>query len=100
MKKIFIIFLLLISNSIFAELSGNAKDKWEKSYIPACIKMQTQSSYNKNMSQTDIKKYCHCVSDHIVERATINDVNTGTEKMAKIVNDASILCSGKFILEK
>ncbi len=99
--KIYLIFFILIfSASAFAELIGKQKKTWEESYLPECIKIQTKSLYNKNYSQSDIKKYCQCVSDHVVAGATVNDVNNSTNKMFNIVNDASILCAEKYILSK
>ena len=100
MKKIYLLLLFLFSEFGYAELVGESKKTWEESYLPECIKIQTKSLYNKNYSQSDIKKYCQCVSDHVVERATVNDVNNRTDKMFNIVNDASILCAGKYILSK
>jgi hypothetical protein len=102
MTKILILFLtlFLIVTNVYAELYGKSKKAWEESYLPECIKIQTKSLYNKNYSQSDIKKYCQCVSDHVVERATVNDVNNSTDRMFNIVNDASILCAGKYILSK
>lgn len=98
--KLYFLLLCLFSEFGYAELIGKPKKTWEESYIPSCIKIQTKSLYNKNYSQSDIKNYCQCISDHVVERVTVNDVNNSTDRMFNIVNDASILCAGKSILNK
>jgi hypothetical protein len=91
---------IMFSEFGYAELDKESKKTWEKSFLPECIKIQTESLYNRNISQSDIKKYCQCLSNQVVERATVHDANNSTNKMYNIMNDASILCAGKYILSK
>jgi hypothetical protein len=101
-----LLFILIIAyayvttNFSSAEITGKNKIAFENEYIPTCIQMQSRNVLNKNFSFKEIKEYCQCASNHIVERASVADLNGSTDRLRKIVEDAGILCTGKVLMNR
>ena len=99
-----LLFTLLLSyayavtNFSSAEITGKNKIAFENEYIPSCI--QSQNALNKRFSIKEIKEYCQCASNHIVERVSVADVNGSTDRLRKIIEDAGILCTGKVLMNR
>ena len=89
-----------ITNFSSAEITGKNKIAFENEYIPSCIQIQSQNALNKRFSIKEIKEYCQCASNHIVERASVADVNGSTDRLRKIIEDAGILCTGKVLINR
>lgn len=56
------IVLFLISNSVFAELYGEMRNKFFAVYPPSCYKLQRENPINKEFSNDDLSRYCMCLT--------------------------------------
>ena len=92
--------LIFITGNGFAQLTEKNKINFEKGFIPSCIETQSRHEKNKRFSANELRDYCLCNSEHIAERALVADINKQTEKLKKIMDDASILCTGRYFLKK
>ena len=102
-KLLFTLFLsyaYAMTNFSSAEITGKNKIAFENEYIPSCIQIQSQNALNKRFSIKEIKEYCQCASNHIVERVSVADVNGSTDRLRKIIEDAGILCTGKVLMNR
>jgi len=94
-----LIVFLLPGATVYGQITGSNKSAFEKEYIPACVETQKKSAWNQGYSTRTITTYCSCMSDHVVDRATVADVNRQTARLAKILDDAGVLCTGRLIMD-
>jgi hypothetical protein len=83
-----------------AQMQGNNRIQFEKEYVPACIQNQAASSYNKSYNLATISDYCYCISNNVVDRATVRDVNSQSDRLKRILDDASLLCAARTLTNK
>ena len=69
---------------------------WEEVYISACIENQKKSDYNKKISLNGQKEFCYCMSDFIMNRVSVSEVNNEKRKY-EVTEAGGNYCAEKLI---
>jgi hypothetical protein len=87
MKKISAIFalpLMIISSSVFAQLTGKVRSDVVSGYQKTCFETQRQGSPNQSLSDVTLKQYCRCSSEYfadLLNEPLLRDINAGNVKL-------------------
>ena len=89
------IFLLsaLVSNSCFAQLTGETRTNFINSSLQSCYNVQRSSKVNAKISDELIYKYCKCTANYTANSYThqiIKDVESGKREMGGISELANL----------
>jgi len=69
---------------------------WEEVYISAYIENQKKSDYNKKISLNGQKEFCYCMSDFIMNRVSVSEVNNEKRKY-EVTEAGGNYCAEKLI---
>ena len=94
------VFLLLVSISVEAQLTGTVRKNFMDTYLQSCYNSQRSASINKSIPDKTIYQYCKCSAVYIADSTNqefLLGIERGEQKFpTNLLQLASTFCSKNF----